>query len=133
MFTEVHDTVQSGTHGDATRVVVCGSKCTEHLSFHVFNLAGFGIVHLFRIAEEPVHAIRYARRDIDIFEEREVWKTDLEVVVHTVLELVPESWLVELGCLEADSVLKRGVVTEGELLIPFLLTDSDFLFERVET
>ena len=112
MFAEVHDTVQSGTHGYATRVIVGGSECTEHLSFHVFNLARVRIVYLLRVSEEPVHTIRHTRGDVDVFQEREVRKTDLEVVVHTVLELVPESWLVELGRLETDPVLERGVVTE---------------------
>ena len=43
---------------------------------------------------------------IDVFESREVRKTDLEVVCHTILELVPEAWLVELRGLEVDSVLE---------------------------
>jgi len=52
---------------------------------------------------------------------------------HTVLELVPESRLVEFRCLEADAVLQGCIVSEGELLVPLFLSDPVLLLERIET
>ena len=133
MFTEVEYTIQSGTHGDTAGVVMSSTECAEHLALNIFHHSRIGVIDLLCIPEEHVHAIGYTRGDVDVFQEGEVRKTDLEVVVHTVLELVPESRLVELRCLETDSVLERCAVTEREFLIPFLLTDSLLLLKRIES
>ena len=132
MLSEVEDTVDTRTHGYTSRVVVGRSEGTECLSFHVLHLAGFRIVFLFRLPEEPVHAVGDARRHVDIFEGSEVRKADLEIVGHTVLELVEESRLVELGCLEVDPVLEACIVTQRELLIELLLSYTVLSLERIK-
>ena len=52
---------------------------------------------------------------------------------HSILELVPESRLVELRSLEVDPVLEGSVITEREFFIPLFLPDSVFLLERIKT
>ena len=110
-----------------------GSECAERLAFYIFYLASVRVICLLGLSEEPVHSIADARSDVYVLEEREVRKSDLEVVCHAVLELVPESRLVELGSLEVDLVLQGGVVTEGELLVKTLLSDSVLSLERIES
>ena len=41
---------------------------------------------LVSLGEHPVHTVGYAWRDVDVLEEREVGKADLEVVSHSVCE-----------------------------------------------
>ena len=133
MLSKIEYTIQTRTHGYTSGVVMSSSECAEHLSFDVFNLSRVRVIFLLSIPEEPVHTITYARCDVYVFEEREVRKTDLEIVGHTILELVPEAWLVELGGFEIDPVLQRCVISEGEFLIPLLLADPVLAFERVES
>mgnify|MGYP006315411611 FL=1 len=110
-----------------------GTECSECLSFYVFYLACVRIIVLLGLPEEPVHAVADARSDVYVFQECEVRKSDLEVMRHSVLELVPESRLVEFGCLEVDPVLQRGVVSEGEFLVETLLAHSVLSLERIES
>ena len=130
---KVEHTVETGTHGQASGICLRDSECSECLSFYVFDLSKFSIVLFFRLTEEPVHAVRYTWRDVYVLECSEVRETDLEIMGHSVLELVHKSRLAELRCLEADLVLERCVVSERELLVPFLLADSLFLLERIES
>ena len=132
MHTEIEETIDSGTHGDTSRIVMGCSECTEHLALYILYLLSLIVIFLLRLPEEPVHSVADAWSDIDIFHQCEVRKTDREVMGHTVLELIPETWLVELRCLEVDSVLKRCVITKRELLIPLLLTYSVLLLEWVK-
>ena len=69
------------------------------------------------------------------FQESEVRKSYLEIMRHSVLELIPEFRTVEIEftCLEVDSVLKCCVVTEREFLIETFLADSVLPLERVES
>ena len=97
------------------------TKCAECLSLDILHSSCVRIVFLFSLAEEPVHSIGDAWSDVYILECREVRQTDLEIMGHTVLELVPESRLVEFRSLEVDLVLEAGVITKGEFLIKFLL------------
>ena len=83
--------------------------------------------------EEPAHSVLDTRSDINVLECSEVRETDLEVMVHTVLELVHETWLTEFRCLEVDLVLQGSVVSEREFFIPFFLTDPYLLLERIES
>ena len=133
VFSEVEETIDTRVHGDASGVVMCGSECSECLCLNIFHHSCIRIVLLFCLAEEPVHTVGDTRCDIDVFQQCEIRKTDLEVVCHTILELVPEAWLVELRCLEVDPVLQRGVVAEGEFFVETLLTDSVLSFERIES
>ena len=45
----------------------------------------------------PVHTVTDARSDVYVFEQGEIRQTDLEIVGHTVLHLVPESRLSEFA------------------------------------
>ena len=133
VFAKVEQTVKSGIHRDASGVGVSCAKGSECLSFYVFYLSCVWVIFLFSLPEEPVHSIADARSYVYVFQQCEIRKSDLEVVSHTVLELVPESWLIELRCLEVDPVLQRGVVAEGEFFVETLLTDSVLSFERIES
>ena len=106
VLAEVEDTVESRTHGYASGVVVCGSEFSEHLSLDVFNSARIRIIFFGSLPEEPVHSVTDARGDVDIFEQGEIRQSDLEIMGHTVLEFVPETWFVEFGSLEIDPVLQ---------------------------
>ena len=132
VHSEVEKTVYAGTHGYASGIVMRGPECAEHLTFYIFDLTGIRIVDFLCISEEPVHSVSHTWRQIDVFEQCEVWQADLKIMGHTILELVPESGLVEFGSLEIDSVLKRGVISKRELLIPLFLADSVLQFERIE-
>ena len=133
VLSKIEHTVESGTHRNTSGVVVCRSECTEHLAFYILYSSCIRIVLLLGLSEEPVHTVGHARSYIDVLHKREVRETDLEVMCHTILELVKQTRLFELAGLEADLVLQRGVVAEGELLIERLLSDSVLLLERIET
>ena len=97
---------------------MCCSECAEYSALDILN-AHFSSLRIYYslllcLSEEPVHTVADARCDVDVFQESEVRKSDLEVMSHTILELVPEVRAVEIEftCLEIDPVLKRGVVTE---------------------
>ena len=106
MFSEVEHTVESGAHRYASRVVVCGSESSERLSFDILHHSSVRIIDLLHVAEEPVHTIAYTWRDIYIFQQGKVRKSDLEIMVHAILELIKESRLVEFRRLEIDLVLE---------------------------
>ena len=110
VHSEVEQTIDSGAGRDTSRVVVRRSECSEHLTLDIFYLSRLCIIFLLSVSEEPVHSVTYAWSDIDVFQQGEVRKTDLEVMCHTILEFVPESRLIELRGLEADPVLKRSVI-----------------------
>ena len=96
VLSEVEESVQTRTHGYASGVIVGGSESAEHLSFYVLYAACVGVVFFLGVPEEPVHAVAYTRGDVDVFEKSEVRQSDLEIMGHTVLELVPEARFVEL-------------------------------------
>ena len=91
---------------------MCGSECAERLAFYVIHLASFRIIYFLCFPEEPVHSVTDTWRDVDILEQGEVRKSDLEVMRHTVLEFIPEARFVELRCLEVDLVLYGCVITQ---------------------
>ena len=70
-----------------------------------FHPVGFRIEFVVGLAEEPVLSVTYARREVQVLCQCEVRKTDLEVVCHTILELVHEAVFHEFRGLEADFVL----------------------------
>ena len=133
MFSELEETVDSCTHRDTSGVVVRGSEMAECLAFDLLHLSGFRIIFLLYLLEVPVHSVLDTRGDIDVFECREVRKSDLECMCHTVLEFIPESGFVEFGCLEVYPVLEGSIVTEGEFLIEFLLSYPMLSLERIES
>ena len=96
MLSKIEHTIESSTHGYVSGIVMCCSECSECLALDVFHHAGVRIVLLLRLAEEPVHTVAYTRRDVDVFEQGEVRKTNLEGVSHTILEFIKESRLIEL-------------------------------------
>ena len=106
VLSEIEHTVNSSTHRNTSGVVVSGSECTECLALDIFNDSGFRIVFLFRLTEEPVHSVLHARSDVDVFECSEVRKSDLEIVSHSVLELIKKARLLEFRSLEIDPVLE---------------------------
>ncbi len=91
-----------------------------------------GIVGVFLLAEEPVLGVGHAGREADVLEKLEVRKADAEVVGHSVLHLVEEVGLAEIGGLEAYLVLQRGVVAEGYLFVEPLLADPVLPLEGVD-
>ena len=132
VLAEIEQSVESGVCRDAPGVGVCGPECAELLSLYFFHGIRVGVIHPFRGVEKPVHAVAYARSEVYVLEEREVRQTDLEIVGHSVLELVQKSRLVELGSLEIHLVLYRGAVAERKLFVKLFLADPVFSFERVE-
>ena len=112
VFSEVEETIDTCTHRDASGVVMGRSEMSESLALDFFDHSGLRVIFLLDLSEIPVHSVLDTRCDVYVLEGCEVRKTDLEGVGHTVLELVPESRLVELGCLEVDPVLECSVVTE---------------------
>ena len=96
VLAEIEQTIEARAHGYASGICVGGTECAEHLALHVFHPSCLLIVYLVRGVEEPVHSVAYARGDVDVFEQGEVRQSNLEVVRHSVLHLVPESRLVEL-------------------------------------
>ena len=105
VFAVVEYSVKSRADRQTSRIVVRGPEMVEHLSLDILHLAGLLVVNLFGLPEEPVHSVGEARGDVYVLEQREVGKTDLEIVGHTVAHLVPESRLVELRSLEVYAVL----------------------------
>ena len=69
-----------------------GSKCAEHLTLYIFDFSCVWIVFFLRVSEEPVHSIADTWCQVDILHEGEVWKTDLEVMGHTILDLGAEDF-----------------------------------------
>ncbi len=132
VFPEIEESVDSCAHGYASGVIVRSPESAEGLALYVFHASCVRIIFLVGPAEEPVHAIAYRRRDIDIFEQGEIGQANLEIMAHAILELVQETRLVELRSLEAYLVLQGGVITEREFLIELLLADSVLLLEGIE-
>ena len=106
MSSEIEHTIETRAHGYASGICLGDANGAECLAFNRFNLTKFGIIFFFGLAEEPVHAVLYTRCDVDILEGCEVRQANLEIMGHSVLELVEKSRLSEFGCLEVDSVLK---------------------------
>ena len=130
---EIEHTVQAGAHGKASGICLGDSECAELPAVLSLHLVGFRIEHIIRLAEEPVLAIADARGEIQVLGKREVRKPDLEIVCHSVLELVQEALFHELGRLEINLVLECCAVAEGEFLVEFLFADAVFLLERIES
>ena len=66
------------------------AELLSHLHLHAVGLAvEIGLA----LAEEPVHAVAHARRDIKVLQKGEIRQLDGEVVGHAVLELVQETRL----------------------------------------
>ena len=106
VFPEIEESVDSCAHGYASGVIVRSPESAEGLALYVFHASCVRIIFLVGPAEEPVHAIAYRRRDIDIFEQGEIGQANLEIMAHAILELVQETRLVELRSLEAYLVLQ---------------------------
>ena len=133
VHSEVEQTIDSGAGRDTSRVVVRRSECSEHLTLDIFYLSRLYIIFLLSVSEEPVHSVTYSWSNVDILHKGEVRKTDLEIVVHTVLELIPKSRLIEFRCLEVDSVLQRCTISERKLLEPLFFSDSMLELEWIES
>ena len=110
--------------------------------------------------EHPVHAIGHAGGEIEVLQHGEIRQADLEVVPHTVREAVqrlhaqgitelldPDAGnrihligavgivheVLHVPHLEIEAVLEGGRITEGNLLVGFLLAHAVLLLERIET
>ena len=132
MLSELEETIDTGTHGYTSGISMRSSEMAECATLYIFHLSCLRVIFLLVFPEIPVHSVLNARSHIDVLECREVRQTDLEIVGHSVLELIPESRLVELRCLEIYPVLESGVITERELLVELLLADPVLSLERVE-
>ena len=106
VLSEIEHTVNSSTHRNTSGVVVCCAERAESLALYVFYPVCLRVVFLFGLTEEPVHSISDARSDVDVFEGSEVRKSDLEIVSHSVLELIKKARLLEFRSLEIDPVLE---------------------------
>ena len=88
----------------------------EGIALDQFRLVCLRIIDGLAGPEEPVLTVAYRRVEIQVFEELEARQTDIEVVVHTVLETVckglSSELFLELARLEVDLVLERGTVAE---------------------
>ena len=129
---EIEHTVKSGIHRQASGIVMGGAESAELAAFTFFHTVCLRVVIPFRLVEKPVHSVCNARSHIDILEQGKIRKAYLEIMRHTVLELVPETGLVEFGGLEIYLVLKSRAVSERELFIELFLADPVFPFERIE-
>ena len=129
---EIEETIEPRVCGKASGIVVRCPESPELAGINLLHLVSGRIVFSFSLSEEPVHAVADARREIDVFEQCECRQPYLEVVRHSVLELVQESRLVEFGGLEINLVLQRGAVSEREVLVELLLAHSVLLLERIE-
>ena len=119
---------------------------------HVLQILTTGVEH-------PVHAVVHAGRKIEVFQQREVRQADLEVVPHAVREPVQRldtervaefldpnardrihlvgavtvvHEVLHVPHLEIEAVLEGGRITEGNLLIGFLLAHTVLLLEGIE-
>ena len=79
----------------------------------------------------PIHSVTDARSDIYILEEREIRQSNLEIVSHSVLELVRKSRLPEFLCLEVYLVLERRAITYREFFVKLFLSDTILFLERI--
>ena len=132
-LSEIEHTVKPGAHGQATGVVLAYAECAELSGIMRFHPVRLRIVFIIGLPEEPVLAIAYTRCEVQILCKRKVRQTYLEVVSHSVLELVHESLLHELRRLEIDSVLQGRTVSEREFLIELFLSHAVLFLERIKS
>ena len=71
------------------------AQSAEHSAFTVLDGVGLLIEIGLLLVEEPVHSIGHGRSHVDILEQGEIRKTDLEIVRHTVVELFGKAWLTQ--------------------------------------
>ena len=131
-LSEIEHTVEPGAHGEASGVCLRNAEVAELSTGLCLHLVGLRIELIFGLAEEPVHSVADARSEIQVFRNGEIRQSDLEIMGHSVLEPVQEARLLEVGNLERHLVLEGGAVSEGELLVEFLLADSVLSLERIE-
>ena len=108
VLAEIEQSIEPCTHRNATGIGLANTKCSELFADfsgrHTGSRHKFSLVVVFRFnelelrrTEMPVHSVTYARSDVYVFEQGEIRQTDLEIVGHTVLHLVPESRLSEFS------------------------------------
>ena len=129
---KIEHSIDTGAHRHGAGIIVRRPERTELLSHLCLHAVCLRIKICLALPEEPVHAVAYVRSHIQILEQCEIRKLDGEVVRHSVLELVHEPRLAELGSLEVDLVLDGGVVAKRELLVETLLPDPVLDLERIE-
>ena len=181
MLAEIEQTVETRAHRNASGICMRGSEgvegparigdhglCIHRVSISISNDHRIPVLvkrifqMAFSLAEMPVHSVAQARGEVQILEEGEARKADLEVVVHSGNQLIGqlgeetvlaeglltvaglridhrhaclriEHYGLEIGHLETQLVLESGAVTQGELLIELFLAHAVLLLERIET
>ena len=134
VLAEVERTVDTRAGRQRPGIILRDAEVVERVRFHGLHLVGIGIVRIFRLAEEPVLRIAYARVDAYVFEQLEVRQAYAEIVGHAVLEFVREFLVlqVEFRGLEVDLVLQCGIVGKADLLVELLLAHTVLFLERVD-
>ena len=129
---EIEHTVKARAHTQASGICLRDSEFAEKPAVHLVQPAGLAVVGIVSLPEEPVHSVTYARGEVKILQKGKIREPNLEIVLHSVLELVREAFLAEFRGFEGYLVLERCAVAQGELLVELFLADAVLLLERIE-
>ena len=132
MFSEVEQAVDTGTHRDASRIIMRCSEMTERLAFDLFYCSSIRIVLLFNLFEIPVHSVLYARSHIDVLECREGC-ADRDRVLYTIAPILEDVLLENLTFLGRDAIAERTGIGKIDLIVTLLHPHRLLALEGVYT
>ena len=133
VFAEIEHSINAGAHGNAAAIGLRDAEMGKLRTQLPFYLARLFIIITFIDAEIPILTVRNRGRKIQVAKQSEARQAYAEVMGHAIGELVIESFLSELRCLEIDFILKRSTVTEGDFFVKTLLSYAVFSFKGIES